>query len=132
MRFLRRSSVAWIPVGLYAGGIFLLSSLSHPPSLPAWELPHLDKLFHTLQYGGLTFLLIRALCLTDAARPATHRIVWGAFLAIIYGALDELHQAFTPGRTMSVYDLLADATGAAMMAGVWLTLQRCWPRLVKS
>jgi VanZ family protein len=132
MRSLRRLSVAWIPVGLYAGGIFLLSSLSHPPSIPAWELPHLDKLLHALQYGGLTFVLIRALYLTGTVRPATHLIFWGAFLAIIYGSLDELHQAFTPGRTMSVYDLLADAIGVALMASVWPMLQRRWPRLVKS
>jgi VanZ family protein len=130
MRSLLRLIVAWTPVGLYAGGIFALSSLSHPPFLPAWDVPHLDKLYHTLEYSGLTFLLIRALGLTCATRPSTPLILWGVILAVGYGSLDELHQAFTPGRTMSVYDLLADTMGASLIAGIWPTLQRRWPMLV--
>jgi VanZ family protein len=53
-------------------------------------------------------------------------------MAIIYGAFDEFHQAFTPNRMMSVYDLLADATGTGIGAGVWLWVQQRWPTWVKS
>ena len=119
-------------VGLYASGIFVLSSLSQPPSVSSWELPHFDKLCHTLEYGGLTFVLMRALRLTYATRSAASVALWAVALTVVYGALDEFHQAFTPDRTMSVFDLLADATGASLVASTWLWVQRRWPALGKS
>jgi VanZ family protein len=125
-----RTITAWVQVGLYAGGIFLLSSLSSPPLVPAWDLPHLDKLYHTLEYGGLTFLLMRALRLTYPACSSRTVIVWGIILAISYGAMDEIHQAFTPGRMMSVLDFFADAVGASVLASVWPSMQRRWPMRV--
>jgi VanZ family protein len=130
MHSLLRLTSAWMPVGLYASGIFVLSSLSHPPMAPS--LPHLDKLYHILEYGGLMFLLIRALSLSCATRPSTSFALWAAILAIVYGASDEFHQAFTPDRMVSGYDLLADATGASVVASVWLRLRRRRPVLVKS
>jgi VanZ family protein len=132
MHPLLRLISAWILVALYAGGIFAASSLSHPPFVPTWHLPHLDKLAHMIAYGGLTFVLIRALYLTCSMRSSTSIVLWAAFLTVLYGASDELHQAFTPGREMSFYDLLADAAGAGFAAGVWLWVQRRWPTLVKS
>jgi VanZ family protein len=106
--------------------------MAHPPLVSTWELPHFDKLYHIIEYGGLTLVLIRALYLTRATRPSTFIVLWAAFLVILYGASDELHQAFTPDRVMSVYDLLADATGAGIVAGGWLWAQRRYPPLVKS
>jgi VanZ like family len=132
MHHLLRLTSAWILVALYAGGIFAASSLSHPPLVSTWDLPYIDKLYHMIAYGGLTFVLIRALCLTCTTRPSTSVVLWAAFLAVIYGASDELHQVFTPGRAMSLYDLLADAMGAGIVAGVWLWVQHRWPTLVKS
>jgi VanZ family protein len=132
MSLLFRPSGAWLLVAFYAGGIFVASSLSHPPIVSTWNLPHLDKLYHIIAYGGLTFVLIRALCITCATRPSTSLVLWAAAMAIVYGALDEFHQAFTPKRMMSVYDLLADATGAGIGAGVWRWAQRRWPTWVKS
>jgi VanZ family protein len=128
---MHRLTWAWILVILYAGGIFVLSSLSHPPVVSTWKLPHLDKFYHALEYGGLTFLLIRALRSTRPTRCSTSLVLWAAVLAVTYGALDEFHQAFTPDRMMSVYDLFADATGASMVASVWFGVQRRWPMLVK-
>jgi VanZ family protein len=127
MHPLLRLTCAWTLVGLYASGIFVLSSSSHPPSISTWDLSHLDKLYHTLEYGGLTFLLIRALCLTCATRASMSIAFWAAVLVIVYGASDEFHQAFTPDRTMSLYDLLADALGAGVVASVWLWVQRRGP-----
>jgi VanZ family protein len=114
---------AWTLVALYAGGIFVLSSLSQPPSVSPWDLPHLDKLQHAFVFGGLTFVFLRALRLTYPTHPSTSLICWAVVLTSAYGALDELHQAFTPARTMSVHDLLADAAGALVVAGIWLWIQ---------
>ena len=70
MHFLIRLTGAWLLVALYAGGIFVASSLSHPPMISAWELPHLDKLYHLIAYSGLTFVLIRALSVSCASRES--------------------------------------------------------------
>lgn len=124
MRPRPRLIAAWMLVGLSAGGIFVLSSLSNLPLVSTWDLPHLDKLYHTLEYSGLTFLLIRALCLTCPTCPATTLSLWGVVLAVSYGSLDEFHQAFTPGRMMSLLDIFADAAGASVAASMWPFMQR--------
>jgi VanZ family protein len=132
MQSLLRSTGAWILVAVYAGGISTGSSLSHPPLVSTFDLPYFDKLCHFAEYGGLTFLLIRALSLTYATRASTLLAIWAAILVVLYGASDELHQAFTPNRVMSGYDLLADAAAAGVVAGVWLWARRRWPTVVKS
>ena len=131
MQSLLRFTGAWILVAFYTAGISIGSSLSHPPLVSTVDLPYFDKLCHFTEYGGLTFLLIRALSLTYATRASTLLAMWAAILVVLYGASDELHQAFTPNRVMSGYDLLADATAAGVVAGVWLWAQRCWPMAVK-
>ena len=48
-------------------------------------------------------------------------------LATLYGVTDEAHQWFVPGRTAEVTDLVADALGAAVAAGVicgWSIVRR--------
>jgi VanZ family protein len=131
MQFALRLVGAWTSVAFYVGGVFIGSSLSDPPSISTFDFPYFDKFCHLIEYGGLTFLLIRALSLTYATRASISLAVWGAILVILYGASDELHQAFTPNRAMSGYDLLADATAAGVVAGVWLWARRRWPTVVK-
>jgi VanZ family protein len=126
-----RSVGAWTLVAFYVGGMSAGSSLLHPPLIPTVELPHFDKLCHFIEYSGLTFLLIHALSLTYVTRTSISLAVWAAILVMLYGASDELHQAFTPNRVMSGYDLLADATAAGVVAGVWLWARRRWPTVVK-
>jgi VanZ family protein len=132
MQSMLRVTGTWLLVALYAGGISIGSSLSHPPLVSTFHLPYFDKLCHFVEYGGLTFLLIRALSLTYTTRASTSLAIWAAILVVLYGASDELHQAFTPKRVMSGYDLLADATAAGVVAGVWLWARRLWPTTVKS
>lgn len=122
---------AWTLTALYASGIFLCSSLSSPPLLAEANLPHLDKLCHFFIYGGLTFLLMRALRVTCPTSSALGVSLWGLGLAVGYGAVDELHQAFVPGRVMSLFDLFADAAGAGIVASLWPRLHRRWPILLR-
>jgi VanZ family protein len=42
--------------------------------------------------------------------------VLAALVAAAYGATDEWHQHFVPGRTMEMADLAADTSGAAAAA----------------
>ena len=105
----------WGPPAIYALAIFVLSSLSSPPS-PPQQLT--DKHGHALAYAGLALVLVRALSggrwsgLTMAAG------LQAAVTAIAYGASDEWHQSFVPGRHADLWDLAADGVGAALALGI--------------
>jgi VanZ family protein len=124
--------VIWILVAVYTGGIFALSSVSTLPAPAAWDIPHLDKLCHATIYAGYTFVLIHALASTFNTRVVSRLILVAAMLAIAYGVVNEIHQLFRPGRTMSFADIGANAIGAALVAGIWPRIQRRWPRAVPS
>lgn len=64
--------------------------------------PGADKVAHALAYAVLGALLAWA-----TGRPGL-----AVALATLYGVSDELHQAFVPGRTPDVLDLVADLLGA--------------------
>jgi VanZ family protein len=49
--------------------------------------------------------------------------LWAALIAVTFGALDEVHQYFVPGRMASVTDALLNLAGAATTALV-LTWRR--------
>lgn len=72
-----------------------------------------DKVAHFSVYGLLATLLCRAL-------PAGWR---GALLALViasfFGATDEWHQSFVPGRESDIMDWLADTSGAALAIGLY-------------
>jgi len=107
--------------------LYTLSSRSSLGGVPAgW-----DKLAHASAYGILGFLALRAChagILPLRALPATLALL----LSIGYGALDELHQRFVPGRDASVEDWIADALGAGAATIVLAWLTRRGPRLAGS
>ena len=47
------------------------------------------------------------------ARGSRYPATWALVLAVLYGATDEFHQSFVPGRDMSVSDLMVDLIGAS-------------------
>jgi VanZ family protein len=114
----------WLPVALDAALIFYLSSI---PQLPTPPGPFSDKHFHGGSYALFAALLVRALA-SGRMSGVTTRVAIGAFLlATLYGATDEFHQIFVPGRTASFADLAADALGAAAAAGLllaWAIIRR--------
>jgi VanZ family protein len=103
-----RRLVPWLPAIAWAAVIFLLSAQSRLPV----DLAHQsDKLVHFLAYALLGALLARGQ--SAAAVPAVVAMVLG----VVYGASDEWHQSFVPGRSVSAVDWLADSAGA--IAGVY-------------
>jgi VanZ family protein len=115
-RFLRLT----LPALLYAGLIFLVSSLSRPPGPP---LVHgLDKAVHFTVYAGLGLLAARALA-GHGVRPG-RAALWALALSALYAASDEVHQAFVPGRSSEVWDWVADVLGAGLAARLWWGLRR--------
>ena len=98
----------WVPVALWAGLIFVLSSVPDlQTGLGAWD-NLVRKLAHVAEYAVLGALLQRAV-----GSP-----IVAVALGSLYAASDELHQAFVPGRLGSPLDWLIDTVG--VMAGVAL------------
>jgi VanZ family protein len=103
-----RALTVWLPVAVWAGVIFALSSIpSLSTGLGTWDTI-LRKGAHATEYAVLGVLLLRAL-----ERP---RLAFAA--AVAYAATDELHQHFVYGRHGSPVDVGIDAAGA--LAGVLL------------
>ena len=80
-----------------------------------------DKPTHSLAYMVLGVLFVRALAGGLRARVSPSTAVLAVALTTAYGATDELHQMFVPGRFADWNDLVADAVGASMGAfACWL------------
>ncbi|MEW5766681.1 MAG: VanZ family protein [bacterium] len=112
----------WLPVCLWAGFIFYLSSLSETPVPPLLETPGLDKAAHLIEYTILALLLARALKNSESKWLSNQWVVLTMVGTILYGVTDEIHQYFVPLRQTDLYDLLFDSLGA-------LIGQRGWRRL---
>jgi VanZ family protein len=99
---------AWIwPVAL-AATIFFCSGNG---KVAGPTIENFDKLAHFLIFGLLGTLVARCSGLV-------HRKPLGLATAVVivslYGVLDEYHQSFTPGRSVSAVDWMADTLGAAL------------------
>lgn len=116
-----RRLALWVPPLAYMALIYHLSSESNP--LPLLTETIWDKALHLLEYGTLGFLFCRAWA---GERVAWMAAVMCAFAATsLYGATDEWHQLFTPGRSSDVRDWLADTIGGGLgAAGYYLAASR--------
>ena len=100
----------WLPALALLAVIWVLSS---SPDTPGPPLVHpLDWVAHFLTYLALGHCLGRA-----TGRPLTALV-----LAVWWGALDEVHQAFVPGREAGLADWVFDLLGA--FVGVTLAGRR--------
>jgi VanZ family protein len=103
-----RALLLWLPVVVWAGVIFGLSSIpSLGTGLGDWDLV-LRKLAHATEYAILGLLLLRAM----------GRRWLAVALGVAYAATDELHQHFVAGRHASAADVAIDAAG--VLIGVFL------------
>jgi VanZ family protein len=118
-----RFLLLWFPVVALMAAIFVTSSMSAPPAPAAVS----DKLLHAAAYAALAVVTLRALA-GGRWRGVNAQLAVGAWLiATAYGVSDEWHQSFVPGRHADVNDVLADALGAAVGAGVvwaWSIIRR--------
>lgn len=110
----------WLPVFIYVGLIFYLSSIS--------DLPYVSKIaeidprkfsLHIMEYTVFGFLLYVAINNTKSMRK------WAPLLALVagitIGVFDELYQSQVPGRRFNPLDILSDWVGiifGAMIANV--------------
>jgi len=115
----------YLPPILWAGIIFWNSSRPHV-HVPKFGFQSADKLAHAAVYFILGYLIIRAV--TAASRNA---INWKQgllliFIGILYGASDEFHQLFVPGRSADFFDWVADMFGVVLghLTFLWLQIRR--------
>ncbi|MFQ6000683.1 MAG: VanZ family protein [Anaerolineae bacterium] len=97
----------WLPVLLWMGLIFFLSSQPH---LPGYPHPLIDfllkKMAHLFEYAVLAILLHRGVGDDDG---------WRALLiGGLYALSDEFHQGFVPGRNAELLDLAFDILGIVL------------------
>lgn len=111
---MRRVAVAFLPAAVYAGVLFALSSQPNPlPFLPP-EFLLQDKLLHGLAYAVLGALLFSGFRGTGCT--PRRAVLLSVLVASLYGATDEFHQSFVPGRSPDPLDWVADTLGAALGA----------------
>lgn len=105
-----RAIELWLPVLGCMGLIFYASSLSGKdiPSLFAYQ----DVLFHGAIYVILTLFFYRALKNTNSRLIRLQLFFFTVIFGFAYGASDEFHQMFTPGRDCSGFDLMVDTIGS--------------------
>lgn len=109
-----RRLMPWLPV---LGWMALISYWSGQSDLPI-DQPALARLLrgeqhqlaHTAAFGILAVLLRWAL----GSMPRGGVVAW--LIATAFGLLDEVHQAFTPGRAPDPQDLLVDSLAALAAA----------------
>jgi VanZ family protein len=114
----------WLPVVAYMASIFYASSLG---VLPGAVGGISDTYLHGVAYGGLALVALRAVAGGRWARVTGVSLVTAWTITTVYGATDEWHQMFTPGRTAELRDLRNDAAGAVValaLTWAWGTMRR--------
>jgi VanZ family protein len=103
----------------WASLILIATSIPIPAALASASPTGADKLVHFGMYAMLAWLAV------GASAPATTRAALTAFAMVAaFGVLDEWHQQFIPGRSMSVADLVADVVGGGVGVLAFQAAQR--------
>ena len=125
MKFDHLNSVPgrWLPVFLWAGIIFALSSISQitVAEFFLWDFAA-KKVAHLAEYAVLYALFLRA---------TEKNWVLSFVMTMVYAASDEIHQSYVPGRTAAVYDLAFDFSGASISAYIIWKLKQIHPKKQK-
>ncbi|HWA86776.1 MAG TPA: VanZ family protein [Opitutus sp.] len=104
---------AW-PVALAGAIVWCSSRMIWEPSI----VPHNDKIMHLLVYGLMATLVGR---IAAVQRTPVVGIYVAVLIVSAFGATDEIHQYFTPGRDAEFLDWVADTTGAALATVLYAT-----------
>ncbi|MDX9710100.1 MAG: VanZ family protein [Trichloromonas sp.] len=104
---------------LLMGLIFVLSSIPGRVEEGMFRVltdlgPTWQNLLHIPVFALVQYLWLRGFALNGKTGPAT--VALSFCLTLGYGAFDELHQYFVPGRYASFLDVLLDGGGAVLGA----------------
>lgn len=115
--------INWSLLIAWAIFIFILSSFSFD-GLSTSSVYNDDNrdltssVVHVILYAVFTLLAIRALQATGISKFKS--FFYGFLLALLYGASDEWHQYFVPGRESHISDWLLDAVGAYIVLSFYM------------
>ena len=118
----------WLPVAVWAGFIFFVSSLPNAdiPSIFTYQ----DVLFHIFEYAFLALLLNRALKNYQSSLfNKSRRILFVILTCLIYAISDEIHQNFVPGRESSLADIIFDGLGIVLGSMIYPALSPKWRKI---
>ncbi|MGH7663488.1 MAG: VanZ family protein [Gemmatimonadaceae bacterium] len=101
----------WVPPFVWAAVILTATSVPSPRISPS--LGGGDKIIHFGMYGVLGALTMRAAWRRRSPALAFALVVSGV---AAFGAVDEWHQRFIPGRGAELLDWVADASGGTLGA----------------
>ena len=96
----------WVPS---AAWLALMAAATSIPNLDTSRYPHGDLAFHLAVYLVLAVLVVRWLALTGKWNWRTEAFCLAAGLAL--AGLDEIHELWIPGRTVSWVDFAMNAAG---------------------
>jgi len=107
----------WLPVLVWMGVIFAGSSIGSLPRVGGKATDGVaHRVAHMLEFAVLGALVLRA---TSSGQRITKReLIITVIVVALYGASDEFHQRFTPGRSSEGLSVLFDVAGG--LTGAWV------------
>ena len=115
-REIRSATIAWLLVAGYAVLVSVLSHMSRPPVPEVLQSAPGTLALHLLAFAGLGFLFYRALSRSWRGLSEVKLVLVTIAACAVFGALDELHQSFVPGRFCQAIDVAADTIGGTVAA----------------
>lgn len=112
----------YLPAILWAALIFSLSSLPSN-SVPSFGIAFEDLFAHFAVYSILGYFLALAF-MHSGKEVSRKRILAVIAIGVFYGALDEFHQWFVPGRIIALSDFLADSAGILFGLFVFIKMRK--------
>jgi VanZ family protein len=110
-------------VVLYAILIFVISSIPYL-SITSSRFELLDKFYHFIEFGVLSFLLFLAFFKSEVKLLNTKPQLFSTFFGVGYAFSDEVHQYFVPGRSADIFDFVADCIGVILVQVIlWFYLK---------
>ncbi len=115
---LRKFVWLWLPVIIWMGVIFIGSSIGSMPKVGGRATDAIvHRTAHLIEFAMLGWLLLRAL--SDGRLPERRTFIIALIIVTLYGASDEFHQRFTPGRSSELSAVAFDAVGGLIGQGAW-------------
>jgi VanZ family protein len=119
---------ARILTAAWAAFMLVLTSWPSPPEVPVVSaIPDVDKMVHGVLYAVLGFLVYFSIAWPGERRRLFWRAITVAGAIAVWGTLDEIHQAWIPGRSMELGDAFVDAVAGfagALAAARWSVSRR--------
>ena len=107
----------WLPVLVWMGVIFAGSSIGSLPRIGGKATDGVaHRVAHVIEFAVLGALTLRAV--GQGRRTTKRELIMTLIIIALYGASDEFHQRFTPGRSSEGIAVVFDVAGG--LAGAWV------------